>query len=59
MKKKIKDLTLAEIRQMCDKRVRSGAFCDGCLLHRPYSNLYCPIVEKELLEKEIEIDEKD
>ena len=57
MKKKIKDLTLKEIKEICEKYDYS--FCEECELYNKKTE--CCLVEPPLLEedfeREVEIDE--
>lgn len=56
MKKKIKDLTLLECRQICDGREH----CEGCPLRRIDTCYFCVAncvlgLKEEFLEKEIDL----
>ena len=52
MKKKIKDLTLEEVKKICEKYQDEKGICEDC----PFK--WCPMPSKSIvLEDEVEVDE--
>ena len=54
MKKKVRNLTLDEIRYMCRKMSKCKTETKCCPF---YDNECCPLFPEEVLEREVEIDE--